>query len=64
MDQKAQIKLSGFDLLNQNIGISRNSDLNYLEETQIQSLARYFMLTFSYSLKGFDKKDGVDVKIN
>jgi len=64
MEQKAQIKLSGFDLLNQNIGISRNSDLNYLEETRIQSLARYFMLTFSYSMKGFDKKDGVDVKIN
>jgi hypothetical protein len=63
-NNKGQIKLAAFDLLNQNIGISRSSQFNYLEEERVRNLARYFMLSFSYSLAGFKReKDGIEIKL-
>ena len=47
---RGELKLSVFDLLNQNVGISRTSNQNYLEDTRITNLQRFFMLTFTYSL--------------
>lgn len=47
---KGELKLSVFDLLNQNVGISRSSSQNYVEDTRITNLQRFFMLTFTYSL--------------
>jgi hypothetical protein len=63
-NNKGQIKLSAFDLLNQNIGISRSSQFNYLEEERVRNLARYFMVSFSYSLAGFKReKDAIEIKL-
>lgn len=63
-NNKGQIKLAAFDLLNQNIGISRSSQFNYLEEERVRNLARYFMLSFSYSLAGFKReKDAIEIKL-
>lgn len=63
-NNKGQIKLAAYDLLNQNIGISRSSQFNYLEEERVRNLARYFMLSFSYSLAGFKReKDGIEIKL-
>lgn len=63
-NNKGQIKLSAFDLLNKNIGISRSSQFNYLEEERVRNLARYFMLSFSYSLAGFSReKDAIEIKL-
>jgi hypothetical protein len=39
-------------MLNKNTGISRNADFNYTSDEQIRSLGRYFMLSFTYTLKG------------
>ncbi len=50
-DQKGEIKLSGFDLFNRNLGISRTENQNYIENTEIISLSRYFMLSFTYGLR-------------
>ena len=50
MKNRGTIELSGRDLLNQGIGIDRRSSLNYIEDIKINSLGRYLMLTFSYSL--------------
>jgi len=50
-DQRGELKLSVFDLLNQNLGISRTENQNYIENSEIVSLARYFMLSFTYSFK-------------
>jgi len=64
MKNKGQIKLTAFDLLNQNIGINRTSELNYIQEERIKSLGRYFLFSFSYSLSGFGKDGhGVDMKV-
>lgn len=51
--KRGQIKLSVFDLLDENKGISRTSNANYLEEIRANSIGRYVMLSFLYSIKGF-----------
>lgn len=63
-NNKGQIKLAAYDLLNQNIGISRSSQFNYFEEVRVRNLARYFMVSFSYSLAGFKReKEGIEIKM-
>ncbi len=59
--KRGTLKISGHDLLNQNIGINRISQLNFLQEQRIQSLGRYFLLSFSYALSGFGNESGIEV---
>lgn len=47
---RGEIKLSARDLLNQNIGISRNTSNNYIEDSRVLTLRRFFLLSFTYSL--------------
>jgi hypothetical protein len=49
--QRATLKLSVFDLLNQNIGISRNANLNYIEDASYKVLNRFYMASFTYNLR-------------
>jgi hypothetical protein len=63
-NNKGQIKLAVSDILNRNIGINRTSQLNYLEEERIKSLGRYVMLSFSYSITGFNKAQDGGIHIN
>lgn len=51
LDQKIEIKLSAFDLLNQNIGISRTNGVNYIQNSEIVSLGRYGMLSVIYAMR-------------
>ena len=53
-NQQGEIKLSVFDLLNQNTSISHNVTETYIEDTRSNVLQRYFMLTFTYNLKMFN----------
>jgi hypothetical protein len=57
---RGEIKLSARDLLDKNIGISRNSNQNYIEDSRITTLRRFFMLGFTYSLSktGLNNSDG------
>ena len=55
---KGQIKLSVYDILNQNLGVNRTSNLNYIREERVVSLGRYFMLTLGWSLSGFNNQGG------
>lgn len=64
--KRASIKLSAVDLLNQNKGLKRISDLNYLMEQRSNVLGRYVMCTFTYRLNQFGggaKAGGVHVKV-
>lgn len=64
-NNKGRIRLTAFDLLDQNRSIVRNSSLNYLEEQRSNTLTRYFLLTFGYSLSGFEQdKGGINIRIN
>ncbi|MFT3825939.1 MAG: outer membrane beta-barrel protein [Chitinophagaceae bacterium] len=52
-DDKGQLKFSVYDLLNQNVSISRTARENYIQDTQTTVLKRYFMLTFTYNIRNF-----------
>jgi hypothetical protein len=47
---RGEIKLTAFDLLNRNTNISRNTNQNYIEDSRVVTLQRFFLLTFTYSL--------------
>ncbi|HEX8331684.1 MAG TPA: outer membrane beta-barrel protein, partial [Segetibacter sp.] len=49
-NKRAEVKLSGFDLLKENIGITRNANQNYIEDIRYNVLQRYFLLSFTYSI--------------
>ncbi|MEM9934361.1 MAG: outer membrane beta-barrel protein [Bacteroidota bacterium] len=52
-NNRGEFRLSAYDILNKNIGINQTSDLNYIEEERITSLARYVMFSFVYNLSKF-----------
>ena len=62
-DNKGMIRLSAVDLLNRNLGVNRVAELNYVQEETIRSLGRYFMLSFTYSLSGFNGSQGGGIHI-
>lgn len=51
-DQRATVRLQGFDLLNQQTNINRTVG-EILTDSQTNRLARYFMLTFTFKLQKF-----------
>ena len=48
--KSGELKFSVFDLLNQNIGINRTANQNFIQDTRYNVLQRYFQLSFSYRL--------------
>ena len=51
-NKKLEFKAAAFDILNQNLGINRTSNLNFLEYETISSLGRHFMFSLTYALSG------------
>lgn len=49
-NKRGTLILSAFDLLNQNSGVSRISELNYLQETRSNIIGRYVMLSFKFRI--------------
>ncbi len=49
--EKATITLTAFDVLNKNQGFQRVSTANFLSQTEWNTIAQYFMLTFSYRFR-------------
>ena len=52
-NNRGELTLTAFDILNQNAGISRNTEFNYLEENRFLTLGRYVMLSFTWNLSRF-----------
>ncbi len=52
-NEALEIKLSAFDLLNQNRSIFRNVTDTYIEDEQTKVLSQYFLLTLTYNLRNF-----------
>ncbi|MCE3281844.1 MAG: hypothetical protein K0Q66_581, partial [Chitinophagaceae bacterium] len=52
-NKAGEIRLSAFDLLNQNQNITRTVQENYVEDVNTRVLQRYFMLSFTYNLRKF-----------
>lgn len=53
--EAGELKLTVFDLLNQNKSITRTVTNAYIQDQVNQVLQQYFMLTFTYKLKTFGK---------
>jgi hypothetical protein len=54
-NRKGELKVSVFDLLKQNVSITRDITESYIEDVTNRVLTRYFMLTFTYNLRNFGK---------
>lgn len=52
-NQSLELRMSVFDLLNQNRSISRTVTENYVQDTYTTVLTRYFMFTVMYTFKNF-----------
>ncbi|MGB3007367.1 MAG: outer membrane beta-barrel family protein [Chitinophagaceae bacterium] len=63
--KRGELKLSARDLLNKNIGISRNTTNNYIEDSRVLTLRRFFLLSFTYSLSktGLNNAGGGGMRI-
>jgi len=55
---RGEVKLSVYDLLNENKGIVRNTSQNYIEDQSNKILRRFFLLSFTYSLNKMSANAG------
>jgi outer membrane receptor protein involved in Fe transport len=57
-NKQAELRLTVYDLLNQNNSVSRTNTDSYIQDSQTNVLNRYYMLTFTYNFKKyFTKKE-------
>jgi outer membrane receptor for ferrienterochelin and colicin len=49
-NKTGELKLAVNNLLDKALGVSQTASINYLERQVTNSLGRYFMLSFTYSL--------------
>lgn len=47
---RGELKFSVNDILNRNVGVSRTSNQNYIEDSRVNTLRRFALLSFTYSL--------------
>ncbi len=57
-NDRGELKVSVFDILNQNQGINRTTNFNFIEEERIASIGTYYMLSFTYRLSAFNQRSG------
>ena len=55
-NKKGEIKIQVFDILNQNVGINRSANQNYIEDVATNVLNRYVLIGFSYNISKFAGK--------
>ncbi len=53
--QQAEIKLSAFDILNQNNNIQHTVAETYIQDSRTNMIQRYYLLTFTYKFSEFRK---------
>ncbi len=59
-NQRGEISLNVYDLLGQNRSVYRNVTDAYVEDGQNNVMQRYFMLSFSYNIRHFNKGTNMD----
>jgi len=50
--KRAEVRISAYDIFNKNQGISQYASQNFVSTREVQTLARYFMLSFTYNMRG------------
>ncbi|WP_339864024.1 outer membrane beta-barrel protein [uncultured Algoriphagus sp.] len=59
-NQRGEISLNVYDLLGQNRSVYRNVSDAFVEDGQNNVMQRYFMLSFSYNIRHFNKGTNMD----
>lgn len=54
-DRAATVQLKVYDILQQKQTVNRTITANYIDDTEYNSLSRYFMLSFTYRFNSFGK---------
>lgn len=49
-NNSGELRLTGYNLLDKDLGVTQRADANFLEREVTNSIGRYFLLTFTYSL--------------
>ncbi|MBS1597176.1 MAG: outer membrane beta-barrel protein [Bacteroidetes bacterium] len=55
-NKKGEIRFQVFDILKQNIGFSRNTNENYIQDISYKVLNRFWLLSFTYNINRFAGK--------
>jgi len=55
-NKQAELRLTVYDLLNQNNSVARTNTDSYIQDSQTNVLNRYYMLTFTYNFKKYFAK--------
>ena len=50
-DQRGELRVTANDILNQNKNVSRSITDSYVQDTENQVLPKYFLVTFTYTLR-------------
>lgn len=53
---RIELRLAAFDLLNRRVSITQTGTQNYVARNTATTLARYFMLSATYNVRGFENK--------
>nr|WP_295921611.1 TonB-dependent receptor [uncultured Dyadobacter sp.] len=51
-NKKGEIRLTAYDVFKKNLGVSQSVSQNFYTERRVSTLSRYFMLTFTYNMRG------------
>ena len=62
--QRGELKFTANDILNRNLGINRTTVQNFIEDSRVNTVRRYFMLSFTYSLSkvGLGQPSGIRIR--
>ncbi len=56
-NDRGELKIIAYDLLDQNRGITRLADLNFIEDQRILSLGRYILVEFRYNINSSPSRE-------
>jgi hypothetical protein len=54
--KKSEVRLSAYDIFKKNLGVRQTAFQNTISQSQTQTLTRYFMLTYTYNMRGVSSK--------
>lgn len=55
-DKRGEFRITAYDLLNRNNSISRMVTENYIQDSEVMVLQRFFLLNFTYQIRHYKRK--------